>query len=336
MNLFAMRFQLWNGYCYRPGMMNSALPRLSQIAGLSAALLLGLAAQAPSALANGSTSIVYIAVGNGVGTNPYLPLGGSNPIQYGQGGAFTAILSNTSLYNSVTQHYAAGPVPYGYASQATGSITSLPVAGSYSAAGQDGGGSVDPGDAAFLNDKGFETFCLEDNINYYPGNYYDYSLGLSVQQTGAGVNGSVTALTSGAAWLYEQYSENKLGASAYTLAGSGEIQATLWYLQGQPDEGGNTVDYYSTVTPNSNYNDVIAKFGTLGNAQKAVTTATEINYGVQVLELTNPAGSGNGAGQAAQDQLIFTGVPDGGATVGLLGVGLLVLAIFGFRRKVAA
>jgi hypothetical protein len=274
---------------------------------LGSALLLALAA--PAAFAGNSSGIIYLGVGS--------QYGGSDSQQYGDGGEFSAILSNSS-----GAPFSALPVPSGYASQATVRITQDGTG--YSAPGGDGGGASDVGDNAFLGDTGFQTFCVEDQVDFYVGNYYYYTEGLTLQQTGAGV---IDQLTDGAAWLYQQFATGQLSAATYTNSvDAGEIQATLWYLQGEPADSG--VPFSAT---NPYYEDVLSKFGTLANAQTAVTSASQ--YGVQVLELTSGP---NGTGSDAQDQLIYCGphVPDRGATLGLLAGALLLLGAW--RRRLPA
>ncbi len=180
------------------------------------------------------------------------------------------------------------------------------------------------GDNAFLGDTGFQTFCVEDQVDFYVGNYYYYTEGLTLQQTGPGV---IDTLTDGLAWLYQQFATGQLPVAMYTNSvDAGEIQATLWYLQGEPAD--SAVPFSAT---NPYYEDVLGEFGSLANAQTAVTSASQ--YGVQVLELTSGP---NGTGSDAQDQLIYTGphVPDRGATFGLLAGALLLLGAL--RRRLPA
>lgn len=274
--------------------------------------------------------VVYLAVGNNYG--------GVSPLQDGDGGAFTAVLATTS--NNGLSFTPTG-VPAGYASSALYTLPLPPATqgSGYSAPGGDGStpahGGTDTGDAAFVGDPGFETFCIENNVDFYVGNYYNYTEGLAVQQTGyAGLNQNghaITALTAGAAWLYEQYAEGLLKGSlaVNSKTNAGYFQEALWFLQGQPSDGN-----VGTFNPSTNpyYLDLLGHM-TLTAAQTDLTGNWDSTYNVQVLELTGPPGSPNGNGGIAQDQLIYTGprVPDTGATVTLFAAGLAVLA--GWRRR---
>jgi hypothetical protein len=225
--------------------------------------------------------------------------GQSNPYQYGNGGEFTAI--TTGLTVQLTPGTQA---PAGYASDATFTVNGV---------------------------TGFETFCIEDQVDFYVGGTYNYSIGTPpnavLQQGSAGIQ----QLTAGAAWLYEQFSTGQLAGYDYTnqanrLADAGILQATLWALQDEPADG--SVPYIPDPHSNFALADLIANpnFGSFAAAQAIADTS----YGVSVLELTD------GNGNAAQDQLIYWGphVPDNGTTALLIGGSLLVMA--GFSRRFRA
>jgi hypothetical protein len=216
--------------------------------------------------------------------------GGTNPYQYGDGGEFTALAPSLG-------------VPAGYSSLATLSVNGV---------------------------TGFETFCVEDQVDFSVGTTYYYTEGSTLQQTGAGVKDQLTV---GVAWLYEQFATGALSSEGYNytnaatrLIDAGELQSTLWYLQGEPAD--------SNVFPNQPDDPfttlVINEFGSLAAAQAA---ATPDEFGVQVLELTSSPGD---AGTVAQDQLIYTtpvSVADGGTTIGLLAISLLPLVFFRRRQR---
>lgn len=266
----------------------------------------------------GQSGLVYL----GVGPN----YGGSNTLQDGDGGAFTAVLFSSITKTGNTYTVTPTSVPSGYASSALGTITTDQSSG-YSSPGGDGGSATDVGDNPFVGDAGFETFCVENNVDFYVGNYYDYTIGLSVQQTGLSASGhTISSLTYGAAWLYEQYATGAIKLTTTTQTGL--FQEALWYLQGQPSD--SNVGIFSPS--NTYYLDVLGQM----SATMAQTGITGVDpYGVQVLELTGPAGSPNGQGADAQDQLIYTGprVPDTAATVMLFAFALGALACLRQRRS---
>jgi hypothetical protein len=270
---------------------------------LGTALLLGLAATTPSAFAAPPPSgSIYLAVGRS--------FGGVNPYQYGDGGEFTAFSSTLG-------------VPAGYSSLATFTMTS--GSSGYSLPGGDGAGSI--GDTPFVGQTGFETFCLEDQVDFYVGQSYNYTIGYAIQQT----NGSLTA---GAAWLYEQFATGQLSGYDYSddsahLTDAGELQSTLWYLQGEPADPSvfpnDASDPFTTLVENHFGGGAAG----LAAAQATITSASNDPYDVEVLELSNSSG-------IAQDQLIYTGpahVPDSATTLGLLGISLVGLVSLTFLKR---
>jgi VPDSG-CTERM motif len=217
--------------------------------------------------------------------------GSSTPYQNGQGGEFTALSINPA-------NQANSWTPAGYDAKALYTFSSGTLSGL----------------------TGFETFCLEGGSNdvyFTPGTHYTYGESLNIL---GGPMGSLP-LTVGTAWLYEQFATGQLSGYDYInpsarLADAGALQNTFWFLEGEIGSANNA---YTTL--------VVNQFGgSLLNAQIAATAST--NYGVEVLNLW----SGDGR-TAAQNQMIYTGrkVPDGGATLSLIGLGLIGLAAF--RRR---
>jgi hypothetical protein len=268
---------------------------------LSAAAILMAAATA--AHATGGT--IYLEVGPNYGQQ--------NPYQFGDGGEFTAV--TTGLTVPLTPGTDA---PDGYAADATYKVSGIP---GFS-------GSV----------TGFETFCVEDQVDFYVGNTYSYTLGTPGIGAGAVIQQTGGSLTAGAAWLYEQFSIGKLQNFDYNLGNdptdatarlddAGLLQATLWALQGEPADSNVPLD----PSTNPFLAEVTAHFG--GSFAAAQVTANS-SYGVSVLELTNSAG------QIAQDQLIYWGppanVPDNGATALLIGVSMIGLVAVSRRLRASA
>jgi hypothetical protein len=172
---------------------------------------------------------------------------------------------------------------------------------------------------------GFDTFCLQQTVNVYNGHteYYEETNTLNPD----GPN-----LTVGAAWLYSQFATGALPTADYTSATvAAEIQNAIWYLQGETMYNG-----YTTTNDPFLATNIIGKFGTFAKAEAADSLG---GYGVEVMALNT---GNNGSGTCLQDQLILTGqgnngnpthLPDGGMTVGLLGIALAGLALV--KRKFA-
>jgi hypothetical protein len=154
---------------------------------------------------------------------------------------------------------------------------------------------------------GFETFCIETTVDFYPGQTYTYTLGL---QDSLGRD-----LTKGAAYLYQQFSKGVLADYDYTSpslrnADAGALQAAIWWFQGEQTYGG----YPNPIIGNVFFENALSHFGGWNNAEEAVAD----NYGVEILQMW-----GNDH-TAAQNQLIL--VPDGATTAGLLSFGFVAMA----------
>ena len=160
---------------------------------------------------------------------------------------------------------------------------------------------------------GFETFCVELYVNFYPGAAYSFNISDTDSQG--------RALTAGAALLYYDFAKGILPGYDYN-AGSGrslsagELQAAIWLLQGDQVNSG-----FPTGGPGNPFYDYAASV--LGTND--VTAANNGLYDVHIMELWNSDGG------AAQNQLVISGVPDTGTTAGLLGLG--VVAVVAARRK---
>jgi hypothetical protein len=159
---------------------------------------------------------------------------------------------------------------------------------------------------------------MEANVFFTPGTSYSYTVGM--------VDSQGDALTMGAAWLYSQFAKGTLAGYDYNNNGSvsrntddGILQAALWALQGQ--SGGSS--FPSGTVTNAFYTLAATTLGT-----NLETLAAKDQYGVELLNLSDSSQN------AAQGQLVYTGgVPDGGTTLALMGLGLVGLAgaSVGFR-----
>lgn len=165
---------------------------------------------------------------------------------------------------------------------------------------------------------GFETFCIEYNEHFSPGGTYTYAISDAALLGGNG--GPSDHLSQGTAWLYSNFARggNFDGLTSYlfTTTDAGLLQDAIWWLEGE-----NSLNYDSN---NKFEKAVVDKFVTAANA---MADNAHNGFGVAVLNLwIHPNFTGY-----AQDQLVL--VPDGGTTVGLLGLGLL--GLFLGKRKLA-
>ena len=169
------------------------------------------------------------------------------------------------------------------------------------------------------NVDSFQTFCIETNeFTTNPMNFV-----VTSAASGGGILGpSPDPISKGTAWLYSQFAKGALDgydydpADGHRAADAALLQKAIWALE---DEDGNP-DY--SVSGNAYYTLAMNHIG--GGVVGVEADAAQGYLGVYVLNNTKNDGS------AAQDFLYYT-VPDGGATLALLGFSLMGLGIM--RRK---
>jgi len=150
-------------------------------------------------------------------------------------------------------------------------------------------------DASTIVNGGFETFCLSSTTELL-GNPQNATL------TSSGV-------AAGTAWLYSQFVDQKLAAYDYTVgagrvASAWALQNAIWELQGNSVLDPTAAAFY--------YNLAVT---TLGLANAIALTG---GYSVDAVNLTYASPNG---GQIVSQPMLAV-VPDGGATVMLLGLAL--------------
>jgi len=230
-----------------------------------------------------------------------------------EGGEFTVIPTNTALLNG----YVLG-------------------AGSNTATGTK---ITDP-DSGLVGDVGFQTFCLELNvqINSLPTGPLPYTISPTV------LNGKTNPLTAGVAYLYSQFAQGILSGYDYvdytqSFTSLGEtsprgtdaayLQSAIWYLQGDITLAN------ADGTSNAYIGDLITAglLNSAGTTGTALSAASADQYGVEVLNLGNVADNYD-----LQAMLVYQtpskATPDGGTTVALLGIAFGGIEFF--RRKLAA
>jgi hypothetical protein len=185
-------------------------------------------------------------------------------------------------------------------------------------------------------DTSFQSFCVEGAENIATGMTYDVVLDTATKF------GNKT-LTAGAAWLYAEFATGNLVVSAGGGATAGYdysagisarkldapyLQNAIWAFMGQQGK--------TATTEASNPYFVLAQASvvplgfTSGFADNSYSVIP-----VEVLQLWE-VGHVDESGYARQDQLILTreyrkSVPDGGLTVGLMGLALTGLGVL--RRR---
>jgi hypothetical protein len=158
--------------------------------------------------------------------------------------------------------------------------------------------------------SGFESFCIQVGEHIGFGGTYEYA----ISSHALGPTGT-DEISKGTAWLYSQFATGTLAGYNYTpgagrATSAGALQNAIWYLEGEIANPGANI--FLTAAYGAFINEAGAKLDASGA------------YGVYALNL-GPVGTKSD--WSNQDQLIYRGVPDGGMTVVLLGLGLLGLAI---------
>jgi hypothetical protein len=159
--------------------------------------------------------------------------------------------------------------------------------------------------------SGFQTFCLEPDIDFTPGASRNYTFAQS-DHTG-------DPLTLGTAWLFSEFSSGSLTGYNYNLGvdrinSAKNLQAALWILQGEtlPDPFlglGSVFVGLATAATSGHQSDP-----SLGA------------YGVQILSLSDAqsgADSQDLIGVIPITPVTGNGVPDAGNTLSLLSFGLI-------------
>jgi len=160
----------------------------------------------------------------------------------------------------------------------------------------------------------FQTFCIESHVDLDVNLNYNYTKG----QT----DHSGNTLKLGTAWLFEQFDLGTLPGYEHNVTQAGLLQGAIWFFQGQTANPASDASGYQINTSNPYVIDAMTALGaSAGNSSSGA-------FGVVVLQLDHPSDRTVG-----QDLLGIVPVPDGGATIALLG-----LALVGFeslRRRLA-
>ena len=201
-------------------------------------------------------------------------------------------------------------------------------------------GSIVAGVLPFYDSKaivggGIEVFCIEYNeFISLPGTYTaTVSAGAIYGGVAGGIDHDSNPLTPttdlvsvGTAYLYSLFARGVLGGYDYTpgagrAASATALQNAIWWLEDEITLSA------SAIAANPFLTAAFAAYGTPGAGVGDVAGGAKTNntlYSVGVLNL-------GGATPDKQDQLIY-GVPDGGLTIALLGLGLSGVALF--RRRI--
>lgn len=174
-----------------------------------------------------------------------------------------------------------------------------------------------PFKAQFVTDGGaaigpsFLTFCLERSESLSFGVRYDYTIDAGAKQGGGGAVGGVDPISIGTAWLYTQFVS--VPGFATTELQLKDLQRTIWYLEGEGNEGG-----YNYLVSGM-YSSAYTALNPLGFPD--ITVDNDGYFNVWAI---NPTQNGE-----VRQSVLKT--PDGGLTLVLLGIGMCVLGFLGRR-----
>ena len=172
----------------------------------------------------------------------------------------------------------------------------------------------------------FQSFCIEYSEHIYPyPSIYDATINQNAYKGGVGGGPEGDPISVGTGWLYSQFAEGTLagynfsGTDSQRKASADLLQKAIWWLE---DEYGS----YSAANPFMLA--VVSSFG----SQAAAKADGGWNYGVYALNFT----ATDSAKSLRQDTLYYRAipVPDGGATVILLGLTLAGGALVSRRLRI--
>ncbi len=165
----------------------------------------------------------------------------------------------------------------------------------------------------------FGTFCIEKNEYFNSGGTYEVELNNGAINGGvSGAVGGKDIVSVGTAYLYEQFALGSLSGfnfgdsniSSIVHESAKQLQNTIWYLEGE------------ITSAAQGYGS--AGFGSFLTLAQGIANYADDYTGsaVKVMNLTS-----NNGQRVHQDQLVYAGVPDSGATMSLLALGLLGLSV---------
>lgn len=163
----------------------------------------------------------------------------------------------------------------------------------------------------------FGTFCIEKNEYFSDGGLYDVAI--NDRAISGGVSSPTAGydiISAGTAYVYKLFAMGGLANSYYGSAtNAAALQDLIWWLEGEQATWGA-----------GTYNSVLSSY--FGANWQVLAKADYTGSEVKVMNLTSNQGRTQN-----QDQLVFLGVPDGGATLFMVGFGLLALAFARRQRE---
>jgi len=212
-----------------------------------------------------------------------------------------ASTSITALADTISIPLGFGPYQYNYGGEITATLSS-------------GVSGYVPGvTSGFVNSGSFQTFCVEFSESLVVGTFTAIPANMTTM-TGFTLN-------KGTAWLYEQFAAGTLSGYNYgpdatiRKVSANALQQEIWHLMG------------NQAAANSIFDPIVDAAALAGNWNKLDANTTEFSD-TRLLNMWVVGQVGQSAG-ARQDLLFIPGffndtpgVPDGGLTLALLGMGL--------------
>ncbi len=190
--------------------------------------------------------------------------------------------------------------------------------------------SLVTGIASASNTNTFQTFCIEYNEHFSYGSAYDYQISSAAIMGGTSTQDPVSV---GTGWLYSQFAKGTLagynysGTQAVRQLSAAALQNAIWWLEGEISTDQSSNSFITTAQAALGIASTVPNpspgQGGTGLALNSYNGNTAATYGVYALNL----GPFSGQTRSTQDQLIYkttanTDVPDGGATILMLGMAI--------------
>ena len=257
--------------------------------------------------------------------------------------AIVAISVDAFAASTLTLKYDNDPLT-GYSSGVGGEFKAVVTSGSTL------GGLNNPTALGYIANKtsfdgGFQTFCIEYHENFTPVNWsgpaYNYGISTGAISGGPGSHptfpGTQDTLSIGTAWLYRQFATGILAGYDYALGSPREgsansLQNAIWWLENESDYVPNPVVLTAQSTVFLNLAKTATGVASLSDLRFDQATSGAHYYGVSALNLGSVLSDPQ---YQNQDQLVLAqgyqpgggSVPDGGATIVMLGSSIIALGL---------
>jgi hypothetical protein len=184
----------------------------------------------------------------------------------------------------------------------------------------------------------FQTFCIEGGEYLYGfDNKYDAVISTKAMDGGVTPAGQGDPISVGTGWLYSQFAQGTLANFHYQTGRAGStgssadlLQKAIWWLEGEESISYNSGNIFMSSVVN--YFGALHNLGVLNTLDKLAQAQAFAKadggstYGVYAINMYQ-------SGNLRQDGLYYHPVPDGGATIMLLGLALGGISLISSRLR---